>query len=123
MRVGEPAADLAAAAALVSSLSGVALPSDAVFFGEIGLSGAVRPVAHAPARLKEAAKLGFHAAVSPSLARSGAAAEAAEATISVDACEHVGDLVAKIAADKIAAGAARAGAARAGAARDDRRRA
>ena len=143
LRVGEPAADLAAAAALVSSLSGVALPSDAVFFGEVGLSGAVRPVAHAPARLKEAAKLGFHAAVSPSLAHSGSATEAAEATISVDACEHVGDLVAKIASDKIAsdkiasdkgaagaaragaarAGAARAGVAAAGAARDDRRRA
>ena len=59
LRVAEPAADLAAAAALVSSLTGVGLPHDAVYFGEIALSGAVRPVAHAGLRLKEAAKLGF----------------------------------------------------------------
>ena len=65
LRVNEPAADLAAAAALVSSLCGRALPSDVVFFGEVGLSGAVRPVAHAAARLKEAAKLGFTRAVAP----------------------------------------------------------
>ena len=43
LRVSEPAADLAAAAALVSSLSGQALPPQAVYFGEVGLSGAVRP--------------------------------------------------------------------------------
>ena len=59
LRISEPAADLAAAAALVSSLSGAPLPADTVYFGEIGLSGAIRPVAQAPARLKEAAKLGF----------------------------------------------------------------
>ena len=65
LRIGEPAADLAAAAALVSSLAGAPLPPDAVYFGEIGLSGAVRPVAHAAARLKEATKLGFKRAVCP----------------------------------------------------------
>jgi DNA repair protein RadA/Sms len=65
LKVNEPAADLAAAAALVSSLSGVALPADTVYFGEIGLSGAIRPVVHTPLRLKEAAKLGFAAAVAP----------------------------------------------------------
>ena len=59
LRITEPAADLAAAAALVSSLSGSPLPPDTVYFGEIGLSGAIRPVAQAQARLKEAAKLGF----------------------------------------------------------------
>ena len=49
LKIAEPAADLAAAAALVSSLVGVALPHDAVYFGEIGLSGAVRAVApHRP---------------------------------------------------------------------------
>ena len=63
LRISEPAADLAVAAALVSSLSGSPLPPDCVYFGEIGLSGAVRPVAQAPARLKEAAKLGFASAV------------------------------------------------------------
>ncbi len=65
LKVSEPAADLAAAAALVSSLSGVALPADTVYFGEIGLSGAIRPVVHTALRLKEAAKLGFLAAVAP----------------------------------------------------------
>ena len=65
-RISEPAADLAVAAALVSSLTGIALPPDSVYFGEISLSGAVRPVAHAQQRLKEAEKLGFAQAVLPS---------------------------------------------------------
>ncbi|MEQ9570576.1 MAG: magnesium chelatase domain-containing protein, partial [Nitratireductor sp.] len=64
-RLSEPAADLAVAAALVSSLVGLALPADCVYFGEISLSGAVRPVAHAQQRLKEAEKLGFAQAVMP----------------------------------------------------------
>ena len=64
-RIGEPAADLAVAAALVSSLTGLALPADCVYFGEISLSGAIRPVAHALQRLKEAEKLGFAQAVLP----------------------------------------------------------
>jgi DNA repair protein RadA/Sms len=66
LRVTEPAADLAVAAALVSSLSGTPMPRDAVVFGEIGLSGEVRPVGQTDARLKEAAKLGFASAVMPS---------------------------------------------------------
>ena len=64
-RITEPAADLAVAAALVSSLCGLALPADCVYFGEISLSGAIRPVAHAQQRLKEAEKLGFGRAVLP----------------------------------------------------------
>jgi len=64
-RISEPAADLAVASALVSSLAGLALPADCVYFGEISLSGAVRPVAHTAQRLKEADKLGFSAAVLP----------------------------------------------------------
>jgi DNA repair protein RadA/Sms len=64
-RISEPAADLAVAAALVSSLTGLALPADCVYFGEISLSGAVRAVAHAQQRLKEAEKLGFGRAVMP----------------------------------------------------------
>ncbi len=47
LRITEPAADLAVAAALVSSLSGAVLPPETVYFGEIGLSGAIRPVAQA----------------------------------------------------------------------------
>src|SRR3546814_7420490 len=54
LRVSEPAADLAVAAALVSSLSGVPVPKGSVVFGEIGLAAEVRAVAHADPRLKEA---------------------------------------------------------------------
>ena len=59
LRIQEPAADVAAAAALVSSLAHAPLAADAVYFGEVSLSGAVRPVAQTAARLKEAQKLGF----------------------------------------------------------------
>lgn len=65
LKITEPAADLAAAAALLSSISGVPLPRDAVYFGEVSLSGAVRAASLMPARLKEAAKLGFSSAVIP----------------------------------------------------------
>lgn len=65
LRVSEPAADLAVAAALASSLSGIAVPSETVVFGEIGLSGEIRPVSHTDARLKEATKLGFTRAIVP----------------------------------------------------------
>jgi DNA repair protein RadA/Sms len=65
LRISEPAADLAAAAALASSALDVALPQDCVVFGEISLSGDVRSVSRAEARLKEAAKLGFGRALGP----------------------------------------------------------
>jgi DNA repair protein RadA/Sms len=65
LKVGEPAADLAAAAALISSFAGIALPRDSVFFGEISLTGDIRPAPQAELRLKEAAKLGFSKAVVP----------------------------------------------------------
>ena len=65
LRILEPAADLAVAAALLSSLTGVALPPDCVYFGEVSLTGRVRPVGHAAARLREAEKLGFRSAVAP----------------------------------------------------------
>jgi DNA repair protein RadA/Sms len=64
-RVQDPAADLAVAAALVSALSERPVPADAVAFGEIALSGEIRPVAHGPLRLKEAGKLGFERALVP----------------------------------------------------------
>ncbi len=63
LRVSEPAADLAVAAALISAKEDAALPADCVLFGEISLSGALRPVAQTENRLKEAAKLGFKSAV------------------------------------------------------------
>jgi DNA repair protein RadA/Sms len=65
-RLTDPAADLAVAAALVSALSEKPIPSEAVVLGEIALSGEIRPVAHAPLRLKESAKLGFEQAWAPS---------------------------------------------------------
>ncbi|HTT79821.1 MAG TPA: DNA repair protein RadA [Stellaceae bacterium] len=65
LRIVEPAADLAVAAALVSALTETPVPPEVVLFGEIGLSGRVRPVGHAEARLKEAAKLGFAEAWMP----------------------------------------------------------
>jgi len=69
-RVQDPAADLAVAAALISALSERPVPADAVAFGEIALSGEVRPVAHAPLRMKEAAKLGFDRALGPASTKS-----------------------------------------------------
>lgn len=59
LKINEPAADLAVAAALISSLTNSPLPADAVYFGEISLAGGIRPVVHAALRLREAKKLGF----------------------------------------------------------------
>jgi DNA repair protein RadA/Sms len=67
LRIAEPAADLAAAAALLSALSHEPVADKTVIFGEIGLSGEVRPVGQAEARLREAAKLGFLNAYTPPL--------------------------------------------------------
>jgi DNA repair protein RadA/Sms len=69
LRVEEPAADLAIAAALASSVWDRALPADAVFIGEVGLSGELRAVGQLPARLREAARLGFRRAVVPGSTR------------------------------------------------------
>lgn len=76
LRIAEPAADLAAAAALCSSLFDAPLPRDRVVFGEVALSGAVRPVNQTEARLKEARKLGFSGALAPT----GAANDALHVT-------------------------------------------
>ena len=76
LRIAEPAADLAVAAALVSSLTDRAVAADMVVFGEIGLGGEVRAVGQREARLKEAAKLGFKRALVPT-ARAGAGPAAA----------------------------------------------
>jgi DNA repair protein RadA/Sms len=65
MRVSEPAADLAVAGAILSAREDVAIPPDMVLFGEISLSGALRPVGQTENRLKEASKLGFTEAVAP----------------------------------------------------------
>ncbi len=73
LRVTEPAADLAIAGALLSAREDVALPPDLVLFGEVSLSGALRPVTQAENRLKEAAKLGFRQALLPAGTKAGTA--------------------------------------------------
>ena len=65
LRISEPAADLAVALAVISSLTNKPLPSDMVIFGEIGLSGEIRAVSQPSLRLKEAKKLGFSSAIIP----------------------------------------------------------
>ncbi|KFG91583.1 DNA repair protein radA [Sphingobium herbicidovorans NBRC 16415] len=70
-RLSDPAADLAVAAALISALAERPVPADLVLFGEIALSGEIRPVAHAPLRLRESAKLGFERAYVPAAVADG----------------------------------------------------
>jgi len=69
--VGEPAADLAVAAAIASSARNSPVRADTVMIGEVGLSGELRMVSHMPARLREAANLGFKAAIIPKRIRRG----------------------------------------------------
>jgi DNA repair protein RadA/Sms len=96
-RIREPAADVAVAAALVSSLAGLALPTDCVYFGEVSLSGAIRPVAHAAQRLKEAEKLGFKSAVMPKGSQDVSEASRKNSAEIAD----LPDLVARIAGGKL----------------------
>jgi DNA repair protein RadA/Sms len=93
LRILEPAADLAVAAALVSSLSNASLPADAVYFGEVSLTGAVRAVPQAAARLKEAGKLGFARAIIPEAGKN----EAGEG-LQINSVAALTALVAEIAA-------------------------
>lgn len=90
IRIAEPAADVAVAAALISALRGEALPADTVFFGEIGLAGEVRPVAQADIRLKESEKLGFKRAVVPKPGKK--TDKGGEGKIKLRALAHVRDL-------------------------------
>jgi DNA repair protein RadA/Sms len=94
LRIGEPAADLAVAAAVVSSLADEAVPADMVVFGEIGLGGEVRPVSQREARLREAAKLGFRSALVPR-GRAGTGPAPRTEGIAIDEIEHLSDLVAR----------------------------
>ena len=93
MRISEPAADLAVAAALASSAADRALDHGAVIFGEVGLAGEVRPVSQGEARLKEAAKLGFTHALAPVPDRAKGG-EGEGQGITVRRLTHVRDLVA-----------------------------
>ncbi len=92
LRISEPAADLAVAAALASSVSGVPVPAQTVVFGEIGLSGEVRSVAQADARLKEAQKLGFTGAIVPRSKAAGSKKRPA-AGLNIREIGHLSDLL------------------------------
>ena len=103
LRIGEPAADLAVAAALVSAATGQEVPEQTVIFGEIGLSGEIRPVSQVELRLKEAEKLGFSRAwIAPRRKRARAKSDTKAAHrqgLAVEEIAHLQDLVARLAAD------------------------
>ncbi|HRE20714.1 MAG TPA: DNA repair protein RadA [Rhabdaerophilum sp.] len=92
-RILEPAADLAVAAALVSSLADIPIPPEMALFGEISLSGLVRPVPQAAPRLKEAVKLGFSEAMIPE----GSVETGKQAGLRLRPIQRIADLVAEIA--------------------------
>lgn len=93
LRVAEPAADLAVAAALVSSLTDQPVPKRAVVFGEIGLSGEVRAVSQMDNRLKEAAKLGFERAIVPKRRARGKADTGARVALRQKTIGHLSELL------------------------------
>jgi DNA repair protein RadA/Sms len=95
LRVTEPAADLAVAAALASAACNQPTSAGMVFFGEVGLSGEIRQVAQAEARLKEATKLGFEEAMLPRRLARGNRPLAAPDGIRLAEIGHIGDLVAR----------------------------
>ena len=99
LRISEPAADLAVAAALISAMVETPVPADTVVFGEIGLSGRLRPVSHTDARLKEAAKLGFAKAWMPARPRTRQAAPHRQTSdgIGVASIAHLSELVDRLA--------------------------
>jgi DNA repair protein RadA/Sms len=90
LRITEPAADLAVAAALMSALSDEPLPRNCVAFGEVALSGEIRPAGRADLRLKEAAKLGFETAFAP-LSKKGVKND-----LMVRAVAHISELAAAL---------------------------
>jgi DNA repair protein RadA/Sms len=90
IRLTEPSVDLALAASLVSSHTGIAIPPGVVFFGEIGLSGEVTGVSQSALRIAEAQRLGFIRAVVPS---TNAADEGVPAGIEVTGIRNIARLV------------------------------
>jgi DNA repair protein RadA/Sms len=94
LRIAEPAADLAVAAALISAATDRPTDPEAVYFGEVGLSGEVRQVAQTETRLREAQKLGFGAATLPRRVARGQAAPGAVPGLRLTEIGHLADLVA-----------------------------
>jgi DNA repair protein RadA/Sms len=99
LRIAEPAADLAVAAALVSSLHQVPVPSDMVVFGEVGLAGEIRQVGQTDARLKEALRLGFGQALVPARRKRRGDPAARTEGLSVHEIDRLLDLVDRLAPD------------------------
>jgi len=91
LRITEPAADLAVAAALISTLADTPLPAQCVAFGEVALSGEVRAAGRTDLRLKEAAKLGFTHALAPPQKKAGASGG-----VKVKQIAHISDLAAAL---------------------------
>ncbi len=91
LRITEPAADLAVAAALISTLADTPLPPQCVAFGEVALSGEVRAAGRTDLRLKEAAKLGFTHALAPPQKKAGASGG-----VKVKQITHISDLAAAL---------------------------
>jgi DNA repair protein RadA/Sms len=87
MKINEPAADLAAAAALMSAFVNKPLPDEAVFFGEISLSGGIRRVSHTSQRLREAEKLGFSSCFIPENNK-----QTGDVTIRCQAIKHLSEI-------------------------------
>ncbi|WP_170985281.1 DNA repair protein RadA [Roseomonas sp. AR75] len=101
LRISEPAADLAVAAALMSAATDRPTDPGMVYFGEVGLSGEVRQVAQAEARLREAKKLGFEAATLPRRIARGSAPLPAVPGLKLKEAGHLADLVAEFAASTV----------------------
>ena len=101
IRINEPAADLAVAAALISALQNNPLPPETVFFGELGLAGEVRQIAQGDLRLKEAQKLGFREAIIPKSKNKGGPRKAAANDIRISEIDNI-----QILADMFARGQA-----------------
>ena len=102
LKITEPAADMAVAAALISSVIGTPLPPETVVFGEVGLAGEARAVSQTDARLKEAEKLGFSRAIIPKARLrkvraedKGKKAVGSDTSLIITEIDHLADLVAK----------------------------
>lgn len=104
LKIKEPAADMAVAAALISSVTGTPLPPDTVIFGEVGLAGEARAVSQTDARLKEAEKLGFSRAIIPKARlrkgrrnNKGKKVVGSDTSLIINEIDHLADLVANFA--------------------------
>jgi DNA repair protein RadA/Sms len=100
LKIAEPAADLAVAAALVSALADAVVPEEMVVFGEIGLGGEVRRVSQPELRLREAAKLGFAKALLPVQGKTAKGSASKGIAIETREITHLHELVAMLAADR-----------------------